>query len=180
MKKLILKSAFIIVLLTISVIFIQSCCKETFRISSKVVSTEVWTMVGQGRRKIDTIKSNFILSTVFEQILISLGRNYSMINSAYAMHCNENYLNRLIPKSFVLTIDKPFIYYNDTISTNKNLITLPNVIPQIDEGGFAEVRFPQEFIDNAKFQPGYYKFILNGLTNDSIKLINCIVIYIRL
>lgn len=178
MKYLILKSASIIILISIIIIIIQSCCKETFRISSKVVGSGVWTMVGQGRLKIDTIKSNFIVSTDFEIILCSNGRNFSLINSAYATSCKKTFLNLLIPQSFTLTIDKPFIYNNDTILTNENLIKLPNVIPQINEGGSAEVRFPQEFINNVKFQPGKYKFTLNGMTNDSIKLTNSIEIYI--
>jgi len=180
MKKLILKISIITAILAISIIVIQSCCKETYKISSKVIRSGVWTLENNGRRQVDTVKSNFIISTDFDIKLSSLGRNFLVINSAYAT-CKKTFLNYLVPQSFTLTINKPFLYNNDTVTTSENLIKLPNVIPQINaEWGSAEVRFPQEFINNAKFQPGYYKFTLNGMTTDSIKLINSIEIYVDL
>ena len=171
----------ILVLITACIIIIQSCCKQTFKTSSKVVQSGVWTMVGNGRMKVDTIKSNFIISTDFEVKLSSFERNFLEINSAYANSCHNTFLNHLVPQSFTLTINKPFLYNNDTVTSSENLIKLQYVIPQInEEWGSAEVRFPQEFINNAKFQPGYYKFTLNGMTTDSIKLINSIEIFVDL
>ena len=181
MKKLLVKISILTFIVAICIIFIQSCCKESYKISSKVVHSGVWTLVNNGRLQVDTVKSNFIISTDFEVKVSGLGRNFIGINSAYATTCKKTFLNYLVPQSFTLTINKPFLYNNDTVNTNENLIKLPNVIPQIyAEFGGAEVRFPQEFINNAKFQPGYYKFTINGMTTDSIKLTNSIQVYINL
>ena len=181
MKKLVLKLAIIIVPSITFIVIVQSCCKQSYKITSKVMSADAWTIVGQARQRIDTIKSNFLISVLFEQLLVSTFQNPPFINSVYATKCNNDYLNTLLPESFSLTVSRPFLYHQDTVPVTENLIRMPGVNLMFYSGAPAvEVAFSQEFIDNTLFQTGAYSFTLKGMTSDNIQLISMIDLYIKI
>src|SRR5688572_2033105 len=115
----IIRTVFIVLAFTTTGIIIQSCCEQSYRITPEGEMVSYFVESDSSYTQTDIIRGEFVLEAQFQQEFISTNKSASF-NAAYATTCNDIYINSLDPGSFALTLDKPFVFMDDTISTTDN------------------------------------------------------------
>jgi hypothetical protein len=132
---------------------------------------------------IDSVNGEFYLEQGFEYRIEQASLNeMSLISSTYATTCGSEQVNDLDLSSFSLTIDKQFIYKNDTIKPGVNLLNISE-IQQSSSNPFGLVYFmffTSDFLTNSVFQKDNYTFTFSGKTTNNISIVSQKELYFRL
>ncbi|MDB4414855.1 MAG: hypothetical protein P8M17_00840 [Saprospiraceae bacterium] len=165
-------------LFTISII-IHGCCTNTY------------TIIGNGALRaysideiyipIDTIKGEFILRNEYETAFSGLG-DFSIISSAMATSCAEEFTNTIDTISVQITCDQDFIFNGNTISAHSNFSHLGELKINFQQfyTNFLELHFKKSFLDKVTFENQEYTFTITSKTNDGLGLENKVTIFMNI
>ncbi|MFK7772182.1 MAG: hypothetical protein AB8F94_08580 [Saprospiraceae bacterium] len=165
-------------LLIISVI-IQGCCTNTY------------TIIGNGTLRaysmeeeftpIDTISGAFILRNEYETRFSGL-EDFSLISSAMATSCAEDFTNKIETESVTITCNQDFIFDGITISAGADFSNLEELKMNFQQFGlnFLELHFQESFMSKAIFENQEYTFTVTSKTDNSLDLENQVTILINL
>ncbi len=155
-------------------IFIQSCCLGDHQITdSGAIVINEGLLLGP-EFPVDTISGPF--SVVLEPGL-TLSDNFQdlgIVNSAYAITCDNPIENRIDLNTVELTLDKAITLDGAQIPGGTTLIGRQGVtIMDGDYSGMGfrlTVQFDQSFLDNVVFDSNRYDFTLKMSTDDQVDL----------
>lgn len=165
-------------LLIFSVI-IQGCCTNTY------------TIIGNGTLRaysideiytpIDTITGEFILRNEYETRFSGL-EDFSLISSAMATTCAEEFTNTLDTFSIKISCDQDFIFAGNTIAANSDFSNLEELKINFQQfyTNSLELHFQESFINKATFENQQYTFTVSSKTDDGLDLENQVTILMNL
>lgn len=121
---------------------------------------------------VDTISSGYFwLSNNCELEYANLDASAGLLDYAYGLSCDEEFLNAVDETSLWLSCDKVINHDGRAINPNDNLLTIPTII-SLTSNGLVQVTFTEEFIDLTEFQRGNHTFNLSMRTDDGLDLKN--------
>lgn len=171
MKNLKFKTLFALyAVIFLSCIF-QSCCEEKYTITSSG-TMEAWIVNAEDDRiPISTITGAFILNAYFHETQVA-HHPVSLVSSGYATSCKETMLNKIDTSDLDLSVDKAFLFGEDTIPAHTNLLNLEGVGVELQSHfrGSMKFLFTDVFFTNATLENGDYLFTVQGATDDGVQL----------
>ena len=172
------------VLIFSSAIFIQSCCLGDHNITDSGTISIIDGLLIESEVPLDTITGPF--NVVLEPGL-TLSDNFqdlSLLNSSYAVTCDNPIENRIDLNTVELTLDKAISLDGVQIPEDTNLIGRQGVsfIDGDYSGAFLQltVQFDQSFMDNAVFDSSQYDFTLKMSTDDGVDIEGTVSAFVRL
>ena len=102
-------------------VIIQGCCTNTYTIIGN--GTLRAYLIDERYTPVDTISGEFILRNEYETSVTGL-EDFSLISSAMATTCAEEFTNTLAAQSVKITCDKDFMFDGNTISSNSDFSNL--------------------------------------------------------
>jgi len=102
-----------------------------------------------------------------------VSHNPQLIQTAYAFQpCPREIVNPIDPNSINITLDKDFIFKNDTIRQGTSLLSLEGVQPEsysyIDYEYGMDISFDSTFLSKSTFNNEWYKFTISMMNYDTI------------
>jgi len=160
-------------------VIIQGCCTNTYTIIGDGILRAY--SIDERYTPVDTIAGEFILRNEYETSVTGL-ENFSLISSAMATSCAEEFTNTLDTFSVKITCDQDFMFDGNTITANTNFSDLEDL--EIDFQQFytnsLELRFQASFMNKATFENQEYTFTVTSKTDDGLDLENQVTILMNL
>lgn len=152
-------------------VIVTACCKENYRIVGGGVITAINLQTGEifEESSIGVIKNTFRIDWEIETMISENLFGLTLIQSAYASSCDQNYENDWDITSFKVTTDREFILDGKIIQPGSNLLEIDELVHTRVYFG-ASVTFDEQFLNNSEFSDQIYefKFVMN--TTDGLKL----------
>lgn len=160
-------------------VIIQGCCTNTFTIIGN--GTLRAYLIDEIFTPVDTITGEFILRNEYETRLSGL-EDFSLISSAMATTCAQEFTNTLETQSVKITCDQDFIFDGNTIAANTDFSNFEELKIDFQQFGnnFLELHFQESFMNKVTFENQEYTFTVTSKTDDGLDLENQVTILMHL
>jgi len=151
--------------ITVSVVFYQ-CCTDKHRIigTSDIAITELGNTGG------DTIRGAFFVDLNMAWEVAMEAQSFSLIQSAWALSCELNFVNPIASSSVHLSSSRPFTFDGQNVAAGDNILLLSES-PRVDIfDGFISILLSDEFLSKADFETGEHTFSISAETTDELMI----------
>ena len=171
-------SVFYFCLFSLSV-FLQSCCNELNQATiteggDMILLQETTLPISANNPAVrDTIrKEPFTMSTEMDVLITYSSPVQGLLSSAYAVSCDDEFLNSMVESSFTLSCDQDFMFDGQLIEAGSDeLGKLDGAITLISRQSIL-VSIEQAFIDKVEFTNGPTTFTMKIQTSDEVDIVS--------
>ena len=187
-----MKKVLILIFLYYVVSIIISCGVEHWIITDIRFSGATINQIGDEKKwnvydstSVLSSDMNFVISYFTDFIAqIPVGK---FLDQCYAYSAKIILDNELLEKTYSISFNRPFLYFNDTIPSSCNVFNHKEIKDEIDifetnmtfhyMGADEVIEFSENFISNSLFDNNSYEVTFSCMTSDGIEIVRSIEIW---
>ena len=162
---------FTILYFSFSIAFTSCCNGDYFSRLKGINHFSSWQPDNELNQYSDTITRPFQLYIYFESEQLVHNQQENLLTVAYAMQpCPRTIVNPIDYNSIKLTLDKDFIYIDETIKKGNSLLDLGGILLHhyIETDAMMIIKIDSSFLNKAQFNKEWYNFNISMMNFDTI------------